>query len=379
MRALMTATVPSMIGQFNMHNINILIELGYEVDVACNFNDYSVWSAEKIISLKKTLDELNVHMYQVDFTRRFFKIKQHTKSYKQIKKLINERKYDLIHTHTPISSLITRLAYKNSNIYESCKMIYTAHGFHFFKGNNPLKNFIFRSIEMMAAKYTDIIITINKEDYEAAKKFKLKNSGQVRYVPGVGVDIDKINKIKENRDQLIKDLALSNDDELIISIGELSKRKNHELVIKCLPQLPKNIHYLICGQGSLKEYLLQLADNLQVSEQVHLLGFKENAIEIIKSCNIFVFPSLQEGLPVAMMEAMACGLPCIASPIRGNRDLIDQPNGGYLIEFQDWEKTLKLVIKNINKNYKAMSIYNQKKISMYNTWKISASMKEIYQ
>lgn len=141
-KMLMVATVPSMIGQFNMNNIKLLIELGYDVDVACNFDDRSVWSKEKIEQLKDTLDALNVNTYHINFERSIFKIGNHIKSYKQMKKLMNEKEYALIHTHTPISSLITRIAFKNSHIFNKCRMIYTAHGFHFFKGNNPLKNFL---------------------------------------------------------------------------------------------------------------------------------------------------------------------------------------------------------------------------------------------
>ena len=176
MRALMTATVPSMIGQFNMENIKILKEIGYEVDVACNFHDNTVWSQEKIVRLKNDLESLNVKYYQIDFERSVFKFFKHIQSYNQIKYLMNNRHYDLIHTHTPISSLITRLAFKKSVIYNTCKMIYTAHGFHFFKGNSPIKNFIFKNIEKYAAKCTDTLITINKEDYAAAQKFNLRQN-----------------------------------------------------------------------------------------------------------------------------------------------------------------------------------------------------------
>ena len=348
-RALMTATVPSMIGQFNMNNIKLLQELGYKVDIACNFDDHSVWSPEKIVSLKKTLDELNVHMYQIDFTRSFFGIKQHVKSYKQMKKLINERKYDLIHTHTPISSIITRIAFKNSHIFNKCRMIYTAHGFHFFKGNNPLKNFLFRNIERYGARYTDTLITINKEDYEAAKKFKLRKNGTVEYVPGVGIDLDKINSIQGNREKIINDLDISKDSILLLSVGELSKRKNHESMIKALAHLPNNFHYLICGQGQLKRYLIELATKNSVEDHLHFLGYCPNIIEIMKSCQLFIFPSLQEGLPVALMEAIACQLPCIASNIRGNCDLL---SGNYNSRLFDLKKDdLAGIILNLVNNH----------------------------
>lgn len=378
MRALMTATVPSMIGQFNMNNINILIELGYEVDVACNFNDYSVWSDEKITLLKNTLNELNVRMYQVDFERSMFKIGNHIKSYKQMKKLMNERQYDLVHTHTPISSLITRIAFKHSEIFNKCRMIYTAHGFHFFKGNNLLKNFLFRNIERYGAKYTDTLITINKEDYAAAKKFKLKKNGTIEYVPGVGIDIDKINSIQGNKEELCKELNIPSDSTLLLSVGELSKRKNHEVIIRSLSQLPNNVHYLICGQGQLENYLLDVAKELKIENRFHLLGYRTNIPQIMKSCDIYVFPSLQEGLPVALMEAMACGLPCIASRIRGNVDLITQGANSLLCnpnEYMDFVNAIKSMDEEIKDKFSELNIIESKK---YNVKQINKIMIKIY-
>ena len=229
-RVLMTATVPSMIGQFNMNNIKILQELGYKVDVACNFDDYSVWNEERINRFENELKELNIRTFNTSFSRSPKNIKKLINSYIQIKNLLNSRKYTLVHTHTPISSLITRLAYKHSSIYESCKMVYTAHGFHFFKGNNPIKNLIFRNIEKIGAKYTDVLITINKEDYEAAKRFKLKKNGKVEYVPGVGIDLNKINSIKGDKRSLCKRLGIPLNTTLVLSVGELNSNKNHKII-----------------------------------------------------------------------------------------------------------------------------------------------------
>ena len=378
-KMLMVATVPSMIGQFNMNNIKLLIELGYDVDVACNFDDRSVWSKEKIEQLKDTLDALNVNTYHINFERSMFKVGNHIKSYKQMKKLMNEKEYALIHTHTPISSLITRIAFKNSHIFNKCKMIYTAHGFHFFKGNNPLKNFLFRNIERYGAKYTDTLITINKEDYAAANKFKLRKNGTVEYVPGVGIDIDKINAIQGNKEELCKELNISNDSILLLSVGELNDNKNHKVVIECLPESPKNVHYLICGVGPLKEQHEELAKKLEVSDRLHLLGYRNDVIRIMKSCDIFVFPSKREGLSVALMEAMACGLPCIASKIRGNTDLVQEQPFINLCSPYDNKDFFKEII-NIDANkQKEIYCFNTNNSKQYDVKKIEKKMKYIYQ
>ncbi|WP_273401851.1 glycosyltransferase [Traorella massiliensis] len=378
-KMLMVASVPSMIGQFNMNNIRLLLELKYDVDVACNFNDHSVWSKEKIVQLKDNLAALNVNTYQIDFERSMFKVSNHIRSYKQMKKLMNERKYNLIHTHTPISSLITRIAFKNSQIFNKCRIIYTAHGFHFFEGNNPLKNFLFRNIERYGARYTDTLITINKEDYEAAKKFKLRKNGMVEYVPGVGIDIDKIDSIQGNKEELCKELNIPVDSILLLSVGELNNNKNHKAVIECLPELPNNIHYIICGMGPLREQYDELARKLRVIDRLHLLGYRNDAIKIMKASDIFIFPSKREGLSVALMEAMACGLPCIVSNIRGNTDLVQKQPYIHLCNPDNSKDFFKEIINIDTNKQKEIYLFNTNNAKQYDVKKIDKKMKHIYQ
>lgn len=375
-KALMYASVASMIQQFNMNNISLLQELGYKVDVACNFEFGSTITNEKIEKLKDQLTKMNVNFYQIPVPRKITDIKNLRLSYKMTKDLMNEKKYDLIHCHSPIGGIICRLANKHSKHYDSTRMIYTAHGFHFFKGNNPLKNFLFRNIERYGAKYTDTLITINKEDYAAAKKFKLRKNGTVEYVPGVGIDIDKINAIQGNKEELCKELNIPSDSILLLSVGELNDNKNHKVVIECLPELPKNVHYLICGVGPLKEQHEELAKKLDVLDRLHLLGYRNDVIRIMKSCDVFIFPSKREGLSVALMEAMACGLPCVASKIRGNVDLIKNNKRNYLFNLNKCNEIKTDITKIIQNNY--FNIYINKDINQYGEKKIALKMEHIY-
>ena len=347
-KALMYASVASMIQQFNMNNISLLQELGYKVDVACNFEFGSTISHEKIECLKESLKEMNVDFYHIPVPRKITDIHNLKLSYSQTMELMNKNQYQLIHCHSPIGGIICRIANKNSDNYENTRMIYTAHGFHFFKGNNPLKNFLFRNIERYGAKYTDTLITINKEDYAAAKKFKLRKNGTVEYVPGVGIDLEKINSIQGNKEELCKELNIPSDSTLLLSVGELNDNKNHKVIIQSLSELPSNVHYVICGTGPLKEQHEQLAKELHVEDRLHLLGYRTNIIQIMKSCDIFVFPSKREGLSVALMEAMACGLPCIASKIRGNVDLIITENVGALINSTQSKEWVYVIEKFLN-------------------------------
>ena len=370
-RALMYASVASMIQQFNMNNIKLLIDLGYKVDVACNFEFGSTISNEKIEQLKCNLKELNVGFYHIPVPRKITDLKNIRESYKQSLDLFTKMNYDLIHCHSPIGGLICRIANKNSNNYVNCKLIYTAHGFHFFKGNNPVKNFIFKNIERYGARYTDVLITINKEDYAAAKKFKLKNNGKVEYVPGVGIDLEKINSIHGNKKTLCDELNIPEDSILLLSVGELNENKNHKVVIDVLPSLPENIHYIICGTGKLYDEYIEQAKKLNVANRLHLLGYRDDVIKIMKSCDIFIFPSKREGLSVALMEAMACGLPCIVSNIRGNKDLINDN----IFEIKDLNKIERLIIKNINMHKKD---YPTSVINRIDCKKIMEQMKAIY-
>lgn len=371
-KVLILASVASMIDQFNMSNIDILLSLGYEVHVACNFEQGSTCTKEKIDQLKNRLEELNVKYYQIDFTRSVYNILQDIKAYKQVKKIMIENKYKFIHCHSPIGGVIGRLICKKTKT----KCIYTAHGFHFYKGA-PIQNWIiFYPIEKWLSRYTDILITINKEDYNRAKdNFYMK---RLEYIPGVGIDINYIESINIDKGQLKQDLEIPKNNKVIISVGELSKRKNHEIVIKAL-QNKKNVTYIICGQGNLKEYLNNLAKECNVD--LRLLGFRNDRLELMKMSDIFAFPSLQEGLPVALMEALATGIPCVASNIRGNNDLIENGINGFLFNPCD----IKEIASSIDKLYTSISLRlqirkrNIDKIKSYDIHVIQKLMKTIYE
>lgn len=365
-KMLMVSTVPSMIGQFNMNNISMLLELGYEVHVACDWNDRSVWTIEKINALKKQLNNLGVKYHQIDYSRSMFRITKHLKSYKQTLDLVTKNQYDFIHCHTPIASVIARLVCKKTNT----KCVYTAHGFHFYKGA-PIQNWIiFYPIEKWLSKYTDILITINKEDYKRAKDNFYMN--RLEYIPGVGIDIDYIKSITIDKAQLKQNLKIPKDNVVIISVGELSKRKNHEIVIKALKN-KKNVTYVICGQGNLEEYLNNLAKEYNVD--LKLLGFRNDRLELIKMSDIFAFPSLQEGLPVALMEALAIGIPCVASKIRGNVDLIKEGKNGELFNL-DSVQSLQLKFEKVfNLLNKYNCISDMEKYSISNIYQ---QMMKIY-
>lgn len=368
---LMVATVPSMIGQFNMNNIRILQEMGYIVDVAGNFTDTSVWPAERVHKFEKQLKDMGIEAIQLDFSRNPLKIGRHIASYREIIKLLKERNYTFIHTHTPVASAIVRQAAQKTGT----RVIYTAHGFHFYDGA-PLKNwFVFYPIEKHFSRYTDVLITINKEDYaRARKKFCAK---KVVYIPGVGVDIEKFASRQSGREKIRRELDLRDDRLLLLSVGELNENKNHISVIKALVGL-ENITYVIVGKGEKKEELKQMATNSSVD--LRLLGFRTDVTDIYNAADVYILPSIREGLNVSLMEAMASSLPCLCGNIRGNIDLVDD-SGGYLFNPSSVEEIKKAILKMINltdEKRQKQGLHNLKKIRDFDISTVGTLISEIY-
>lgn len=379
-RVLVLASVASMIDQFNMPNIRLMKELGYEVDVAANFLKGSTCSDEKIANLKQILLEMNVKCYQIDFSRNVLNIGENLKAYKQTKKIIDENNYALIHSHSPIGGFLSRVAARNAR-KSGTKVIYTAHGFHFYKGA-PLKNWlIFYPIERISSRWTDVLVTITHEDYQLARK--KMHAKEVIYIPGVGINTATFAPKEE--DSVINarkrvELGIPKEDIVMLSVGELNKNKNHEIVIRAMAQLGrKDLHYVIAGRGALKDYLEQLAKDLGVDAQLHLLGFRTDVRELFKLADFFAHPSFREGLSVAVMEAMANGLPVICTEIRGNTDLIIDNKGGYLFEPAKQEtayQALKKVVESSDRKF--MGQYNLKKSEGLDIKAVLEEMRKIY-
>ena len=372
-KALMLASVASMIDLFNSDNIDILLSLNYEVHVATNFNEGSITSQERVNKYRNELLQRNIKPFNIPIPRSLFKIKGIVSAYKQIKKIVNDNEYRIVHCHSPIGGVICRLACRKARKHGT-KVIYTAHGFHFHKGA-PLKNWLrFYPAEKLCAHFTDTLITINQEDYNLArKKMKAKS---VEYVPGVGVDTSKFANVEIDRDKKRHELDIPVDKKLLISIGELSIRKNHEIAIRALSNI-ENVCYVVVGKGNKREYLEKLTNDLNLSDRVRLVGSRQDIGELLKASDLFVFPSFQEGLPVSLMEAMAVGLPVVCSNIRGNCDLIDE-NGGVLFDPHSVDDCKNAITKALNSNMADMGKYNQVKVSNFSYEKVHNQMLEIY-
>lgn len=366
-RMLMLATTAAMIEQFNKNNILILEEMGYEIHVAGNWEKGNPISDRRLDEFKEWLGEHHGKWFQISAVRNPIHLKENLQACQKVICLMKENKYTFVHCHTPIGSVIGRIS---AHITHT-KMIYTAHGFHFYKGA-PFKNWLlYYPVEYFLSKWTDVLITINREDYERAKRnFHMK---RLEKIPGVGIDLARFGCLPVNRDDKRMELGIDNDTIVLLSVGELIERKNHRAIIRAVARLKRKmdikIKYLIAGKGALENEYRELIKELQVEKEVQLLGFREDVSELCEGSDIFVFPSFQEGLPAALMEAMASGLPCIASNIRGNRDLILDEEGGYLVNADDlegWTSKLEILIHNKSMQ-KAMGEVNKKVMKQYSS------------
>ena len=331
-KVLIVASVVSFIEWFNKENIDFLNkELGCEVHIACNFdymNDTDVERTQKYI---ERLKGQGVILHNIAFARSPFS-SSNIKTYKELKSLINSERFDLVHCHTPTASMMTRLAAKKARKRGSVVM-YTCHGFHFHNSSSKKNWMIYYPVEKYLSRYCDYIVTINKEDYNRAKTFHCDN---VRYIPSVGVDINRIRDLCIDKSEKKKEIGVPPDKALILSAGELIARKNHEVIIRALAKLnDPDIYYAIAGKGPLKDYLTNLANDLDVSNQVIFLGFRTDIFELYHAADISAFPSKIEGLGLAGVEAMAAGVPLVSSNVHGILDYVIDGKTGYAIDPAD--------------------------------------------
>ena len=330
-KALITATVGGFLPRFELGNARILQQLGYEVHYASNFN-IRIYEYDM-----EFIKQQGICCHQIDFARSPRHMIQNGRAYRQLKHLLGENEYSLIHCHTPVAGVLTRLAARRRRKGpDRVKVLYTAHGFHFYQGG-PLSGWLlYYPVECRMSLYTDVLLTINREDYLRAKKFCEQQqpwTGQqclVYQTLGAGLEPDRF-AVPDRKEAAAKrkEFGFSPENFLLVSVGELNRNKNHEVVIRALAGLEDpNLRYLICGKGSEQGRLEALIRELKLEGRVVLAGFREDITQILCSADCFIFPSIREGLPMSVLEAMAAGLPIITSDNRGTREyIVDDSNG----------------------------------------------------
>lgn len=368
MKRLLLTCTDLMTIQFMIPHIRYLSENGYSVDLACSV------VGDRLEDIKNAVGDI-AKIHVIRLVRSPFS-PSNINGYKDLKKVISENRYDVIWTNEPVMGVMTRLAARHVR-KDGTKVIYMAHGFHFFKGA-PLFNWLmWAPLETFMSRFNDVLVTINYEDYARAKKYM--HTPVVEHIDGIGVDFSD-RECAVSRDEKRKQLGLSESDIALLSVGELQKRKNHEVIIKALADLNNpNVKYIICGQGVLGNRLLELISSLNLQNQVFLLGYRQDIPEIMNACDIYAHPSVREGLGLASLEAMAFGLPLITSNVQGLPDYVKNGVTGYMCSPKD----VTAFSENINKLVcdeslrKKISAENKIQVCKYKVEEIQPVIKNI--
>lgn len=319
--------------------------------------------------------------FKVCFNRSVFH-KDNLTAYKQLKKVINEGNYDIIHCHTPIGAALTRLAARKAR-KRGTKVIYTAHGFAFWKGAPKKDWLIYYNAEKFLARYTDILVLINNEDYNTAVSRKFR-AGKIYKIDGVGVNSEKFRPTSLSlRMEKRKALGIPDEGFLILYAAEFIPRKNHAFLLVALNKLRAegiNVRCAFLGQGKLLEEMKSEADELEIGDYVQFFGYRRDAEEFYAAADMVAAPGSQEGLPVHILEAMASGLPVTATRIRGHVDLIEHERNGFLFELNDIDEFCSVVkcIMNDSGIRETFAQNNLHDVKKYSVEKAVSNMAEIY-
>lgn len=321
-KILFVATVAEHFFYFHLPCFKMFKDMGWQVDVACHGDRELPYCDNKF--------EIPIRRSPAD--------KENIEAYRELKKIIKAGGYDIIHCHTPMGGILARLAAKGER-KKGTKVLYTAHGFHFYKGAPLLNWLIYYPIELMMSGMTDCLITINNEDYSFAKKH-LKAKKIVK-INGVGYNSDLFYKISDDEKlRLRKEKGIPGDETVLIYVAEMNANKNQGMLIRAVQRLKQRgeeIRLLIVGADNYDGKYIELAEELGVSDCIDFLGHRNDACDLVHLSDIAVASSLREGLPVNVMEAMACGLPVVLADNRGHRELCRDGYNGYIVAPNDDE------------------------------------------
>ncbi len=362
-KILFAANLESFFIKFLIPELKWFKENGYEVHVAAKSENIDLPYCDK--------------KFDVDFARGL-NLKQNIRSYKQLRKIFQEEHYDIISCHTPFGGAITRYAAKKSHLKDT-RIVYMAHGFHFYKGA-PLFNWlVFYPVEKYLAKYTDRLITINLDDYEIAKK---KFKTDVYYVKGVGLPEEKFafDMTKQDKKELRKSLNIKEKDFVMIYPAEINNNKRQKWLINAVEDLlkkNKDMHILLPGKDSMNGECQKLVEEKNLTNQIHFLGFRKDIPQLLKISDLTITTSQREGLPVNVMEAIYVGLPVVATACRGNRDLIKNNKNGYIVDIDNKEDFVKKILKVYKMNKKEIDKIKKEDEKIIQEYLLDNVLKEI--
>ena len=308
-KLLIITTVPSTIRAFLLPFARHYRSLGWHVDCAAN----------GVLKMPELQSEFYA-CYELPLTRNPAAIGVLIAAPSAIRALVQSGAYDIVHVHTPIAAFLVRFALKD--VSKKPKVVYTAHGFHFHQYGKVLTNFIFKSLEKLAASWCDALVLINQEDYQAAKQASFAT--RIEYMAGIGIDTQlwQASTISDQQTQeLRQSLALATEDVLFLMVAEFNVGKRHADALQALAQTPAYVHLAFAGIGVLQEKIKLLAKQLGVESRVHFLGFRRDMPLLMCTSRAVILPSEREGLPRSLLEAMSLSVPIIGANIRGVAEL----------------------------------------------------------
>jgi glycosyltransferase EpsD len=347
------------VNKFHIPTIKYLQSKGWKVDIACSV-DAEIKAGDNIY---------NMSWKRSPFTPKTFK------GIKELKKLIAQNHYDIIYCHTPVGGLVARIAARSFR-KQGLKVVYCAHGLHFFKGAPLLNWLLFYPMEKWMAKFTDMFITINPEDYELVKQ-KFNHEMKVEMIHGIGVNFDRLDISDKNkvREKYREDLHIPKEATVLIYVAEILKNKNQQMLIHVLKQLRekgKDVYLLLPGPNHQHGEYQKIADNLGLHDYVKFLGWCSDIGQLMVASDICVASSIREGFGINLVEAQYCHLPVVAVSNRGHRAIIKDGVNGFLVPLNDCDamtnkilslmddKALYMKLSNVNVDeYKAEYVANQ--------------------
>lgn len=370
-KILFVTTVPQMMAQFLLPFSDYFRKKGVQVDaMAADMNNFS---------------EITNHFdccWDVEFSRQPLNLKNFLRAPKTIRRIVQEQQYQIVHVHSPVAAFITRMALRKMKKFRP-QIIYTAHGFHFYQGGNPMTNMIYRALEKMAAKWTDHLIVINEEDKKAAQKFKLAPE-QLHYMDGIGVPIEKYQQIDINPEAIEKlrqEFNLKATDKFFFMVAEFTAQKNHQLVIEAFSRFQNSdLYLLLAGVGAELEKIKALVKKKNLEKKVIFLGYRADIPLLLHAAIAVILVSRREGLPRSILEAMCAAKPIIGTDIRGIRDLLSEGAGILIRENNknDLLAAMQFVLENPHKSL-AIAKKGYDKISRYELSKIIDLHEKLYE
>lgn len=333
-KILLIATVQSHICQFHKPLVQVLHKHGCEVHVAARNN-----LAEKNGLKLDFVDKV----YEVPFARSP-KSPDNIKAYGELKKILSDGRYDVIHCNTPMGGIVTRLAARKER-KKGAKVFYTAHGFHFYEGSSKKNWIFFYPVEKFFSRLTDRLITITYEDYALAKE---KFHCDIEHIHGVGVDEERYYPVSEEEQKSLRDeFGFTPDQKIILCIGELLPNKNQKMAIHMMEQVVKEFPdavLLLAGNGPEDENLKNEISACGMDDNIRMLGYCTYLEQYQRVTDVLVSCSRREGLPLNLVEAMLTGNPVVATVNRGHKELIREGENGYLVPYDDVDMMAERVI-----------------------------------